>query len=111
MLTDLEVARNVSVNVRLFLAKASMNQSELSRRAGENHVTISTICCGKWAPKNTRRYVVPGVGVLSRIAAVLEVSIDQLVATPPENAEEVIERSSVRDGRGRPKTATMRATA
>lgn len=76
MESDRTIGLNVAANLRRILAARGMSQSALARQIDAKQSTINTICIGRSCPQ---------VGILARIAEVLDVSIDALAATPKEN--------------------------
>lgn len=80
MLTDEQVKVNVAANVARHLSERGWSRNELARRTQENQVTINNICNGKH---------VAGAAILSRIAEVLDVSMDRLVMPPPTRPEKI----------------------
>lgn len=75
MLTDDDVKRNVAANLQRLLADRGLTRTALASKTGDALMTISSACAGKY---------VPGAGLLARIAEVLDVSVDRIVAAPPE---------------------------
>lgn len=69
-LTDTEVKRRVSANLKRHLDRSGISQRELARRTGDPVTTLSGAITGK---------SVPGAGVLTRLASVFGVSVDALL--------------------------------
>jgi len=77
VLTDQQIKSHMAANLRRMLDSRGWSQSELHRRSGVNNMTISEVIRGE---------TVPGIGVASRIADALDVTIDKLISAPPENS-------------------------
>ena len=73
MLTDDKALDNIAHNVRHFRAERSL--CWLAKEVGTYPINISRI---------EDKVSMPGAGLLGRIAEVLDVSVDQLLATPPK---------------------------
>ena len=71
---DSRVAHNIAANVKWLLAAKVWTQKDLAELTGDPPMTISNVCNAK---------CVTNGGVLARIAAALDVSIDSLVSDPP----------------------------
>ena len=78
VISDEQAKQNVAANVLRLLAARGWTQTDLAEAAHENKMMISRIC---------RAEHVAGVGLLSRIAEALDVSIDRLVDSPPEKSK------------------------
>jgi len=76
LLTDEQIKSNIAANARRLLATRKWTQKELSEAADVPQMTVSVIVRGSH---------MPGVGILSRIAEALDVTIDRLIADPPGN--------------------------
>jgi len=74
MQTDEEVKQNLAANILRILEARGWDQPMLAEATGEWLSTINRICRGENLPR---------VGVVSRIAEALDVSIDRLIAPPP----------------------------
>lgn len=70
-LSDAEVKTRVSANLKRHLDRSGISQRELARRTGDPVTTISGAITGK---------SVPGAGVLTRLASVFGVSVDDLLS-------------------------------
>lgn len=75
MISDDDVRHNVAVNLQSLLDDRDWSQSELARRSGVWQTNISRVI---------REECIPTVAVLARLAEALHVSMDRLVAAPPE---------------------------
>lgn len=75
VITDKETKENLAANVLRLLKSRRINQSELARLSGERVMMISRVCRAQHVPLAT---------VLVRLAEALDVSIDRLLAPPPE---------------------------
>ena len=73
MQSDQQTKRNIAANLRRMLGARKVSQNGLARLTEESPPRINAYC-------NAR--MMPGVGVLARIAEVLETTIDDLVAPP-----------------------------
>lgn len=76
MLTDEEIKLNIAANSQRLLAARDWSQKELAEAANVPQMTVSVIVRGSH---------MPGVGILSRIAEALDVTIDRLIASPPDH--------------------------
>lgn len=75
MITDEIVKHNIGANVTRLLEARGLSARGLSREINVAPITVSLIARGRH---------VPGSGILARIAEALDVSMDRLVAAPPE---------------------------
>lgn len=76
MITDDQAKALVSANITRLLAARGWKQRDLAEATGENDMTISRIVRGS---------NVPGVGLISRIADALNVSVDELLSRKKQN--------------------------
>jgi len=75
VIDDQRTKRNIASNVARLLEDRGWTQTQLADATGENQPRISQIVHGVH---------MPGAGLLARIAEAFDVSIDRLVADPPE---------------------------
>ena len=75
--TDEQAKSIFAANVLRILEKKNWSGRELARRTGDNPVTISRLLKGE---------NVPGLGVCTRVAAVLDTSVDFLLRAVPEES-------------------------
>ena len=75
MTTDEQALANIAANLSRLLADRKWSQSDLARAAGEAIVNIN---------RAVRGVNMPGAGLLGRIAEALDVSVDRLLADPPQ---------------------------
>ena len=68
---DNEATNNIAANVSRLLEERGMSQRALARAANEPVMNISRLVHGKNEP---------GIGILTRIAEVLETTVDALLA-------------------------------
>jgi transcriptional regulator with XRE-family HTH domain len=77
MTSDHQIRANLSANLRRILAERQMSQSDLARLTGDPVMTVNCI----WHGRNT-----PKVGVVTRIAEALDISLDRLTGLPPKKS-------------------------
>lgn len=77
METDEYVKAAVSANLKELMGD-ELSQSELSRRTGDPITTINQVFHG---------HVMPGAGLLARIADALGTTVDALLSRPKKNPE------------------------
>lgn len=73
--TDAAVLRRLSTNLRRLLADRNWSQGKLARAIGMDPMTVSRVIRGQ---------TMPGAGTVTRIAKVLNTSIDRLTGPPPK---------------------------
>ena len=73
MITDEQAVKYIAKNLRLRLSELEMSQGELARQSHSSAVRISQYARGA---------VMPGSGVLSRIAEALGTTVDGLLSKP-----------------------------
>ena len=76
MIDDTTAKQNIAANVRRLLESRGWPQSRLASATGEQEMQISRI---------VRGCSVPNAVALARIAEAFDVSIDRLLAAPPES--------------------------
>lgn len=81
MLSDEQIKENISVNIMRILDLRGWSQSELSRVSGVPQMTVSAVI---------RKVNLPGVGIASRLAEALDVTVDRLIAEPPKRNSRTI---------------------
>jgi transcriptional regulator with XRE-family HTH domain len=72
---DRRLVEVMSANVRFYMEQKRISQNELSRRSGENRLTIHRMMHGK---------VAPTIGTFFRIASALGVTTNDLLPALPE---------------------------
>ena len=77
MASDLVVSRQFAANLLRTLEERGMTQMDLVRATGEGQSTINAICSGKHSPR---------LGVVTRIADALGMSIDELAGNLTKNS-------------------------
>lgn len=77
MASDIVVARTFAANLLRILESKGMTQMDLVRATGEGQSTINAICSGRHAPR---------IGIVTRIAEALKVSLDDLILSPSREA-------------------------
>jgi transcriptional regulator with XRE-family HTH domain len=75
--TDDEARLRVAANVQQMLVAREMSGRALARLTGDTPVRINDVIRGEH---------VPNIGVLTRIAAALQTTVDYLVMHEPENS-------------------------
>ena len=75
MISDQTAKGNLASNVNRLLAQRNLTQVQLAEMTGQQQSLISRIA---------NSHNMPGGTVLARIAEALDVSIDRLLAAPPE---------------------------
>jgi transcriptional regulator with XRE-family HTH domain len=75
MIDEQQAVLNVADNLRRILDSRDWSQRDLARAVGEYDANISRVLHGKHAVRYT---------LLAKIAVALDVSMDRLVASPPE---------------------------
>lgn len=73
MVNTTEARANIACNVRFFIRKRGITQSELARLSGENRMFISRVCNDK---------TLPNAASLARIAESLGVTSERLMENP-----------------------------
>ncbi len=76
-MTDNEVKRILAGNIGQILSERGISGRKLAKMTGDNSVTINRLLRGEH---------VPGVGLVTRIAAALRTSVDYLLRNPEEVA-------------------------
>lgn len=76
MLTDEEARKNIGTNLKRLLNNRGWTQARLAKEVGCPTMTISRIVRGQ---------NMPGIGLLARVAEVLDVSVDRLIHEPSKN--------------------------
>ena len=74
-MTDDEAKQILAFNIRQLLDERDISGRELAKMTGDNPVTINRLLRGEH---------VPGVGLVTRIAAALRTSVDYLLRIPEE---------------------------
>ena len=76
-MTDEQAKERVAANVRQLLDNRGLSGRALARMTGDTPVRINDVMRGEHNPN---------IGVLARIAAALETTVDYLVMHEPENS-------------------------
>lgn len=76
-MTDEQAKQRVAANIRQILESRSLSGRALARMTGDTPVRINDVLRGEHNPN---------IGVLARIAAALETTVDYLVMHEPENS-------------------------
>jgi transcriptional regulator with XRE-family HTH domain len=79
VLTDEEIKLNIAANSQRLLVIKRWSQKDLAEMAGVPPMTVSVLVRGEH---------MPGVGILSRVAEALDVTIDRLIAAPPSQKKQ-----------------------
>jgi ribosome-binding protein aMBF1 (putative translation factor) len=76
--TDEEAKDRVAANIRQILEERGLSGRALARMTGDTAMRINTVMRGE---------VNPNIGVLARIAAALQTTVDYLVMHEPKNSD------------------------